>query len=94
MDKIVLHLYIAGRTPHAERAVATLRTICERELAGYECDLLVTDVLHDPQQAEEQKILATPTLIKLQPQPARRIIGDLGADPTALLTALNLPPAS
>lgn len=92
MDRIILHLYIAGRTPRAERAVATLRLICERELAGYPYDLVIIDVLADPQQAEARKILATPTLIKLQPPPARRIIGDLGADPAELLAALNLPP--
>lgn len=90
--KIVLHLYVAGRTPRAERAIATLRRICERELAGYECELVIVDVLSDPQQAEARKILATPTLIKEQPQPARRIIGDLGVDPEELLAALNLPP--
>lgn len=94
MEKIILHLYVAGRTPRAERAVATLRRICARELADYQCDLLITDVLSDPQLAEERKILATPTLIKEQPAPTRRIIGDLGADPAELLAALNLPPAS
>ncbi|MFV9504792.1 MAG: circadian clock KaiB family protein [Oscillochloridaceae bacterium umkhey_bin13] len=94
MVKIVLHLYVAGRTPRAERAVATLRQICDRELASYECDLFITDVLSDPQLAEERKILATPTLIKEQPAPTRRIIGDLGADPAELLAALNLPPIS
>jgi circadian clock protein KaiB len=92
VDKIVLHLYVAGRTPRAERAIATLRRICERELAGYPCDLLIVDVLADPQQAEARKILATPTLIKEHPAPSRRIIGDLGADPAELLAALNLPP--
>ena len=92
--KIVLHLYVAGRTPRAERAIATLRHICERELANFECDLVIVDVLADPQLAEARKILATPTLIKEQPAPSRRIIGDLGADPAELLAALNLPPIS
>lgn len=92
VEKIVLHLYVAGRTPRAERAIATLRRICERELADYTCDLQIVDVLADPQQAEARKILATPTLIKEHPAPARRIIGDLGADPAELLSALNLPP--
>lgn len=92
MEKIVLHLFIAGRTTRAERAIATLRRICEHELAGFECELQVVDVLADPQQAEARKILATPTLIKELPHPQRRIIGDLGGDPRELLAALNLPP--
>ncbi|WP_245668998.1 circadian clock KaiB family protein [Chloroflexus islandicus] len=69
MSKIVLHLYIAGQTPRAERAISTLRRMIEQELAGYECELTIIDVLADPQQAENQKILATPTLIKSSPPP-------------------------
>lgn len=92
MEKIVLHLFIAGRTVRAERAIATLRRICEHELANYECELNIVDVLAEPQQAEVRRILATPTLIKELPSPVRRIIGDLGGDPRELLAALNLPP--
>lgn len=92
VSKIVLQLFVAGRTPRAERAIAVLRRICERELAGYECDTMIIDVLAEPEQAEARKILATPTLIKEYPHPARRIIGDLAADPRELLAALNLPP--
>lgn len=92
VSKIILQLFVAGRTPRAERAIAVLRRICERELAGYDCDTQIIDVLAQPEQAEARKILATPTLIKEYPHPPRRIIGDLGADPRELLAALNLPP--
>lgn len=93
MSKIVLQLYIAGQTPRAERAIGTLRRMIESELAGYECDLTIIDVLANPQQAEDQKILATPTLIKSSPPPYRRVIGDLSSV-TDLLQVLNLPPKS
>lgn len=91
MSKIVLHLYIAGQTPRAERAINTLRQMLEHDLASYECELTIIDVLADPQQAEDQKILATPTLIKSSPLPYRRIIGDLSSV-ADLLNVLNLPP--
>lgn len=91
MSKIVLHLYIAGQTPRAERAINTLRQMLEHDLADYECELTIIDVLADPQQAEDQKILATPTLIKSSPPPYRRIIGDLSSV-ADLLNVLNLPP--
>lgn len=93
MSKIVLHLYIAGQTPRAERAISTLRRMIEQELAGHECELTIIDVLADPQQAENQKILATPTLIKSSPTPYRRVIGDLSSV-SDLLNVLNLPPQS
>ncbi|MEI7770057.1 MAG: circadian clock KaiB family protein [Chloroflexales bacterium] len=93
MSIIVLQLFIAGRTPRTEHAIATLRQLIEERLIGHPCELVIVDVLTDPQQAEERHILATPTLIKMSPLPQRRIIGDL-ADADGLLAALSLPPLS
>ena len=39
--------------------------------------LKVIDILENPQIAEDQKILATPLLLRELPIPIRRIIGDL-----------------
>ena len=47
------------------------------------------DVLKNPQLAEEDKILATPTLSKILPPPVRRIIGDL-SDRERVLIGLDL----
>ena len=46
-------------------------------------------VLKNPQLAEEDKILATPTLSKILPPPVRRIIGDL-SDRERVLIGLDL----
>ncbi len=74
--KFTLRLYIAGRTPRTEHAVKSLREICEKELGGaYE--LVVIDVLERPSLAENEKIIATPTLVKELPPPIRRVVGDL-----------------
>jgi len=43
------------------------------------------DVLQNPQRAEDEKILATPTLIKKLPPPLRRVIGDLSDKEKVLL---------
>jgi len=43
------------------------------------------DVLQHPQRAEDEKILATPTLIKKLPPPLRRVIGDLSDKDKVLL---------
>jgi len=50
------------------------------------------DVLEDPQRAEDEKILATPTLIKQLPPPLRRVIGDL-SDKEKVLLGLEVRPA-
>ena len=46
-------------------------------------------MLKNPQLAEEDKILATPTLSKILPPPVRRIIGDL-SDRERVLIGLDL----
>jgi circadian clock protein KaiB len=70
------------------RALKTLRNILENEFKGVYA-LKVIDVLKNPQLAEEDKILATPTLSKILPPPVRRIIGDL-SDRERVLIGLDL----
>jgi circadian clock protein KaiB len=84
----VLKLYIAGNTPNSIRALRTLNTILEEEFHGVYA-LKVIDVLKNPQLAEEDKILATPTLSKVLPPPVRKIIGDL-SDRERVLVGLDL----
>ncbi len=84
----VLKLYVAGNTPNSIRALRTLRNILEQEFKGVYA-LKVIDVLKSPHLAEEDKILATPTLSKILPPPVRKIIGDL-SDRERVLIGLDL----
>ena len=84
----ILKLYVAGNTPNSVRALNTLREILDSEFKGVYA-LKVIDVLKSPQLAEEDKILATPTLSKILPPPVRRIIGDL-SDREKVLIGLDL----
>ena len=84
----IIKLYVAGNTPNSMRALKTLRNILETEFRGVYA-LKVIDVLKNPQLAEEDKILATPTLAKILPPPVRRIIGDL-SDRERVLIGLDL----
>jgi len=90
MNKIFLKLYIAGQTSKSRRAIVNLKEICEREFEG-RYELVVVDVLERPQLAEDEKILATPTLIRELPPPMRRIVGDLSNE-EKILIGLNLVP--
>lgn len=87
-DEYVLRLYITGHTTRSNRAIVNLQDICERELGG-QYRMEVIDVLERPQLAEDERILATPTLIKQLPPPIRRIIGDL-SDTDRVLLGLDL----
>jgi circadian clock protein KaiB len=83
-----LRLYITGRTSNSLRAIENLRMICESKLSGsYEVEVI--DVLEHPRLAEDEKIMATPTLVKCLPEPTRKIIGDL-SDRQKVLLGLDL----
>ncbi len=87
-NRVLLKLYITGQTPRSERAVANLRRICDERLGeGYQ--LTIVDVLERPELAEQDRILATPTLVRQLPPPVRRIIGDL-SDVEKVVAGLNL----
>ncbi len=83
-----LCLYVSGRTPSSMRAIANMREICARELAG-EADIEVVDVLEHPSVVEDERLLATPTLVRYSPRPQRRVLGDLG-DRDGVLRGLDL----
>jgi circadian clock protein KaiB len=84
LSKYLLTLYVTGTSPRTRVAISNLQRLCENELAG-QYDLEVVDVLENPQRAEDEKILATPTLIKQLPPPLRRVIGDLSDREKVLL---------
>jgi circadian clock protein KaiB len=88
LSKVVLSLFVTGHTPSSERAMVNLRRICDNRINGH-CEIRVFDVLENPRQAEEMRILATPTLIREAPQPPRRVIGDL-SDMEKVFQALSL----
>lgn len=90
MDNFLLKLYITGETSKSVLAIANLKKIIDKDLSG-RFKLVIIDVLKNPQLAEAEKILATPTLIKELPLPVRRIIGDLSETEKVLL-GLDLNP--
>lgn len=80
-----LRLFITGRSSQSQRAIENLRQICETDLDGaYELEVI--DVLENPDLAEREKIMATPTLVKQLPEPVRKILGDLSDRERVLLS--------
>jgi len=84
----MLRLYVAGATARSHQAVLRVRQLCAAELAG-SCELEVIDIYQRPILARDNQIVATPTLIKEFPRPARRFIGSL-LDTTGLFVGLDL----
>ena len=87
-----LTLYIAGDTPRSRLAIANLNRICLEQFGGRaQCETI--DVLAEPERAESERILTTPTLIRELPSPRRRVTGDL-SDVARVLAALDLEPST
>lgn len=85
-----LRLYVAGQTPKSLIALKNLKKICEEHLQG-RYRLTVIDLVKTPQLAQDDQILAIPTLVRNLPQPIRKIIGDL-SDTQRVLVGLNVRP--
>lgn len=87
-----LILYISGDTESSVRARRNIRAILSGPLES-RVALEVVDVYADPARAEMDRILVTPTLLRRQPLPSRRVVGDLSERGT-VLAALGLIDAS
>ena len=88
----ILRLYVAGQSPRSTAALRSLRTICERHLAG-RYRLEVIDLLKQPELARRDDIVALPTLVRRLPPPLKKIIGDLSSE-ERVLVGLELRPRS
>ena len=85
-----LRLYVAGQTLKSLAAIANLQRICETHLAGH-YSIEVIDLTQTPQLAAGDQILALPTLVRLLPEPIKKIIGDL-ANEERVLVGLDVKP--
>ncbi len=72
----IFELYIAGQSPRSLQAIANLKRICEKSLKK-NYDLHVIDVSENPSLARIKQIIALPTIIRVNPKPARKVVGDL-----------------
>ncbi len=86
--KYLLRFYVSGDGPNSLRARENLREILEEHLNGSHT-IEEIDVLSDPRRALADRILVTPTLLKLKPGPELRIVGNL-SERDLVLNALGL----
>jgi circadian clock protein KaiB len=84
----ILRLYVTGMTDYSQRAIASIKQICEAHLSG-RYELQVVDLSKHPTLAKDEQIIAAPTLIKKLPLPLRRLVGDL-SDKERVLLGLDL----
>ena len=87
-EKWELMLFVAGDNAATRIVYSRLEQMCEEKLSGrYRIKLV--DIFENLEQACAFDIVATPTLLRLNPKPVRRILGDLSKT-EKVLTALGL----
>ncbi|MBF0613477.1 MAG: circadian clock protein KaiB [Magnetococcales bacterium] len=74
-------LYVIGDNPASRRAKFNFEKIT-RDLFNNQAVLEVIDIKQNPNMAEDNHIVAVPTLVRLSPHPCVKIIGDLTDIPT------------
>jgi len=84
----VLRLYVTGTTGRSVHAIQRVKRVCDEHLAG-RYELEVIDLYKNLPLARKDDVIAVPTLIKRQPLPLRRMIGDM-SDEARLLAGLDI----
>ena len=82
-SEFVFELYIVEDETHHQEIRDRLKRLFDEFLPGLH-ELNVINVQEHPELAAQAHVLATPTLIKLRPKPAHRLVGDFYSGETLL----------
>lgn len=76
MYQYELKLFIHRGSVSSEIAIAVVQDLCI-QLGTENCRFEVIDIVDNPEIAKREHIVAVPTLLKLSPAPAKRIVGGI-----------------
>jgi circadian clock protein KaiB len=86
----ILRLYVTGTTGRSVHAIRSVKRVCNEHLSG-RYQLEVIDLYKNLPRARKDEVIAAPTLIKSEPLPLKRMIGDM-SDESRLLAGLDIRP--
>jgi circadian clock protein KaiB len=86
----ILRLYVTGTTGRSVHAIRNVKRVCDDHLRG-RYELEVIDLYKNLPLARKDDVIAAPTLIKTEPLPIKRMIGDM-SDESRLLAGLDIRP--
>jgi circadian clock protein KaiB len=69
-------LYIAGDAANSTEAIANLNALCREHLPERH-EIEIVDVFREPKRAMAEGVMLTPMLVRLAPDPTRKIVGNL-----------------
>lgn len=82
-------LYVSGTSAVSAAAKQSLDRLCAEHLPAGAYAITSVDVLEALDEADAARILVTPTLVRTQPPPVLRVVGDLSGT-SRLAEALGL----
>lgn len=80
MTQVVFHLYVAGVTSHGQQIFQIYDEACRQRFTEGSYRIELIDILKQPELAERDKVLATPTICRIDPAPEKRIIGKVNSE--------------
>ena len=87
-DKLVLHLYVSGMSPKSMEAISNIKKLCDEYLQDA-FKLEIIDIYKNPEVAEQEHIVFSPSLVKSFPLPRKILIGTL-SDINKVVKALGI----
>lgn len=75
-SKYLFRVYIAGQTTNCVDALHNLKRICDEHIPGcYKIEII--DLMKFPQLAKEDNIIVVPMVVRKDPKPVYKVIGNL-----------------
>jgi circadian clock protein KaiB len=72
----VLRLYISQDNVNLRNTLDSIHKVLEQGLA-HPYTLKIIDITKNPEQAESDRVFATPALVRVYPEPVKKIVGEL-----------------
>ncbi|MCW5698425.1 MAG: circadian clock KaiB family protein [Rhodospirillales bacterium] len=89
VTKLILKLFVSDFGPVPETAISGIKKILRENIGEQNYALEVINISKNPELAIEDRVMATPTLVKASPYPQVRLIGNF-SDAGFVLRQLGL----
>ena len=86
--KLVLQLFVSGMSPKSMEAIDNIKRLCDTHLEGA-FDLEIIDLYKNPDAANINQIVFSPSLIKQLPLPKKTLIGNF-SDTSKVIKGLGI----
>lgn len=84
MNKIKFNIYVASMNGSSKSTCDMFESACLKIIGKNKFETRIVDIINDPETAELDRIMAIPTILRKEPAPPRRAIGEIIDEENAL----------